>query len=49
MTNFELLKRGFEAAQSTVAKYMVNDMERLCRTVDRINPARVCGSYRGLG
>jgi hypothetical protein len=21
-------------------------MERLCRTVDRINPARVCGSYR---
>jgi hypothetical protein len=24
-------------------------MERLCRTVDRINPARVCGLYRGLG
>ena len=23
--------------------------ERFCRTVDRVNPARVCGSYRGLG
>src|SRR5262245_42928612 len=23
--------------------------ERLCRTVDRINPPRMCGSYRGLG
>jgi hypothetical protein len=23
--------------------------ERLCRTVDRINQARVCGPYRGLG
>jgi hypothetical protein len=23
--------------------------ERFCRTVDRINPARVCGSSRGLG
>jgi len=23
--------------------------ERFCRTVNRINPARVCGSYRRLG
>jgi hypothetical protein len=47
--NFALLKLGFEVAQSTVAKTWSNDRERLCRTVDRINPARVCGSYRGLG
>jgi hypothetical protein len=47
MTNFELLKLSFEVAQSTVAKYMVKRYGT--GTVDRINPARVCGSYRGLG
>ena len=71
----ELLKLGFEVAQSSVAKYMVKRrgtpsqgwrtflrnhapdvaamdlfvVPTICRTADRINPARVPRPYRRLG